>query len=56
VVKTGEAKQTPPDPTPPVGMGHGASVPGTNYSSGVSIGSKPDYETVYRRPAGAPKK
>ena len=56
IVKTGEAKTTDPDTTPPVGMGHGANVPGTSYSSGLSIGSKPDYETVYHRPLGAPKK
>jgi hypothetical protein len=56
IVKTGNAKQTDPDPTPPVGMNHGPAVPGTNYSSGLSIGSKPDYETLYRRPLGAPKK
>jgi hypothetical protein len=54
--KTGDAKQTDPDPTPPVGMNHGPAVPGTSYSSGVSIGSKPDYENLYRRPLGAPKK
>jgi hypothetical protein len=56
IAKTGDAKQTDPDPTPPVGMSHGPAVPGTNYSSGLSIGSKPDYETLYRRPLGAPKK
>jgi len=56
ITHTGTAKQTDPDPTPPVGMDHGAPVPGTNYSSGLSIGSKPDYETLYRRAIGAPKK
>jgi len=55
VTRTSDARQTDPDPTPPAGMGHGANVPGTNYSSGLSVGSKPDYETVYRRPAGASK-
>jgi hypothetical protein len=50
------AKETPPDATPPVGMDHGANVPGKSYNSGLSIGSKPDYETVYRRPAAPPKK
>jgi len=30
--------------------------PSSSYSSGVSIGNKPDFETVYRRgPAAAPK-
>ena len=56
IVKTGDAKQTDPDTTPPVGMNHGPAVTGTNYSSGLSLGSKPDYETLYRRPVGAPKK
>lgn len=32
-----------PRPTP------GSSVPGTSTSSGLSIGSKPDFETIYRR-------
>lgn len=30
--------------------------PTTSTSTSVSIGSKPDFETVYRRPMGAPKK
>jgi hypothetical protein len=28
----------------------------TSTSSSVSVGGKPDFETVYRRPVGAPKK
>ncbi|HET8548188.1 MAG TPA: hypothetical protein VFL57_09300 [Bryobacteraceae bacterium] len=28
----------------------------TSVSGGLSIGSKPDFETIYRRPAAAPKK
>ena len=31
-------------------------VPGTSTSTSISVGSKPDFETVYRRPIGAPKK
>ena len=27
--------------------------PGSTYSSGVSMGSKPDFETIYQRRAGA---
>lgn len=27
--------------------------PGSGYSSGVSVGSKPDFETIYQRRAGA---
>jgi hypothetical protein len=30
--------------------------PSTSTSSGVSIGSKPDFETIYRRPTGGPPK
>jgi hypothetical protein len=30
--------------------------PSTSSSSGLSIGSKPDFETVYRRPMPPPKK
>lgn len=33
-----------PRPTP-----GGANVPGTSSSSGLSVGSKPDFETIYRR-------
>jgi hypothetical protein len=54
VTRTTGAKETPPDTTPPVGMDHGPAVPGKSYNSGLSIGSKPDYETLYRRPTGAP--
>jgi hypothetical protein len=31
-------------------------VPATTSSTNVTVGSKPDFETVYRRPTGAPKK
>jgi hypothetical protein len=37
-----------PRPTP------GASVPGMSSSSGVSVGSKPDFETIYRRSSAPP--
>jgi len=37
-----------PRPTP------GASVPGMSSSSGVSVGSKPDFETIYRRTSAPP--
>jgi hypothetical protein len=56
ITRNAGAKETQPDPTPAVGMDHGPSVPGKSYNSGLSIGSKPDYETLYRRPAGAPPK
>lgn len=37
-----------PRPTP------GASVPGNSSSSNVSVGSKPDFETIYRRTSAPP--
>ena len=53
-----ESKTTTDDPQkakePDIGM-HSQPVVGTSTSSGVSISGLPDYETVYRRPMGAPK-
>ena len=37
-----------PRPTP------GASVPGNNSTSSVSMGSKPEFETIYRRTSAPP--
>ena len=34
----------------------GATRPSSSTSTDVSIGSKPDFETIYRRPTGAPPK
>lgn len=42
-----------PDGRPPVGMARGANVPNTSYSSSVSFGPKPEFETIYRRPPAA---
>ena len=42
-----------PDPVGPR-PNQGASVPGNNSSSSVSMGSKPDFETIYRRTAAPP--
>jgi uncharacterized sporulation protein YeaH/YhbH (DUF444 family) len=56
IVKETTAKTTEPDYTPhPPG---GVNVPGESYNTSVSrsSGSKPDFETVYRRPPGTPKK
>jgi len=54
-----EGKTTTEDPQaarePPVGMNAQPAV-GTSTSSAVSFTGKPDFETVYRRPLGAPKK
>jgi uncharacterized sporulation protein YeaH/YhbH (DUF444 family) len=55
VVKETTVKTTEPDYTPhPPG---GVQVPGESYNTSVSrsSGSKPDFETVYRRPPGTPK-
>lgn len=55
-----EGKTTTNDPQaakePDVGMNTKPATPGSATSTGVSFGgSKPDFETVYRRPLGAPK-
>lgn len=44
-------KHDAPDPTPPKGMNHGPAVPGSSSSTSVSFGGKPDFQTLYRRPA-----
>jgi hypothetical protein len=51
-----KVKTTDPDYTPH--GDHGVPVPGTSYSSGLSMSGsgKPDFETVYRRQPAAPKK
>jgi hypothetical protein len=51
-----KAKTTDPDSTAP--GNHGVPVPGTSYSTsaGISGSGRPDFETVYRRQQGAPKK
>jgi hypothetical protein len=51
VTKESSVKTTDPDYTPhPPG---GSNVPGESYSTGLSVGGsgKPDFQTVYRRPA-----
>jgi hypothetical protein len=51
-----DSKSTTTDPdTRPGPPGHGAATPGTSTSSGLSVGSKPDFETIYKRAAPAPK-
>ena len=47
VTSNSSSKTTDPD-TSPGPPGHGSRTPQTNYSSGLSVGSKPDFETVYR--------
>jgi hypothetical protein len=49
---TPDAKSASAQPSP----SHGPDVPGTSTNTSVNIGSKPDFEVVYRRPTGAPKK
>lgn len=43
-----EGQPVGPRPTP------GANVPGTSSSSTMSMGSKPDFETLYRKPPAHP--
>jgi hypothetical protein len=54
-----EGKNTVDDPQaakePPVGMDNHPGGASTNSTTSVSVGSRPDYETVYRRQLGAPK-
>ncbi len=50
-----ESKTTDPD-TRPAPPGFESRTPGTSSSSTVNIGSKPDFETLYRRPKPPPKK
>ena len=53
-----ESKTTTDDPQKPKepAMGMGAQpVTSTSTSSGVTITGRPDFETVYHRPLGAPK-
>jgi len=55
VTVNSKTETTEPD-TRPAPPGYSSQIPGTSTSSGVSIGSKPDFETIYRRPAVPPKK
>jgi hypothetical protein len=54
-----EGKTTSDDPQkakePPVGMNNQPAATSSTSSSTVSIGQKPDYETVYQQRLGAPK-
>ena len=45
-----DAKSAQPQPN------KAPDVPGSSTSTGVVVGSKPDFELVYRRPTGGPKK
>ncbi len=48
-----KTKTTDPDTTPGP-PGHGSLTPGSSTSTSVGIGSKPDFETIYRRPSPPP--
>jgi hypothetical protein len=50
-----KSKQTDPDTTPGP-PGHGSLVPGNSTSTNVSMGSKPEFELIYKRPLPPPKK
>ena len=54
ITSESKTKTDNPGAKPPAGMAHGAAVPDTSYSSGLTIGSKPDFETIYRRAPTAP--
>jgi len=57
VTKETKITQEGPDANPsPPGVPQGPAGPSSSTSSNVSIGSKPDFETIYRRTAGPPKK
>ena len=57
ITKETVTKETFPDAKSQAEAGTaGPAEPGTSTTTGVSIGGKPDFETVYRRPIGAPKK
>lgn len=57
VTKETVTKETFPDSKSQADAGSaGPAVPGSSTSTSVSMGGKPDFETVYRRPVGAPKK
>jgi hypothetical protein len=56
---TTETKHTieRPAPAPPQAKPtEKPNIPGSTYSSGVSVGSKPGYETIYRRATPPPAK
>jgi hypothetical protein len=50
-----KSRQTDADPVPKP-PGHDSAVPGTSTSTSVGIGSKPDFELIYKRTAVPPKK
>jgi hypothetical protein len=55
ITKETTSKRTDPDPIPGP-PGRGPAVAGTSTSSSVGIGSKPDFELLYKRPSAAPGK
>jgi hypothetical protein len=54
VTAQSSSKTEQPDTRPQGSPQTRPAVPGTSTSSGLSIGGKPAYETVYRRPAHSP--
>jgi hypothetical protein len=57
VTKETVTKENPPDSKAQADAGTaGPAGPSTSTSTSVSMGGRPDFETVYRRPIGAPKK
>ena len=57
VTKETVTKENYPDSKAAADAGSaGPALPSTSTSTSVSVGGKPDFETVFRRPVGAPKK
>jgi hypothetical protein len=54
VTTESKTKTEAPDVRPQGSPQARPQVPGTSHSSGLSIGGKPAFETVYRRPAHGP--
>src|SRR5260370_28626713 len=52
-----ETKTSTTDPdTRPAPPGYGSRTPGTSTSTSMGVGSRPDFEEIYRRPTPPPKK
>ena len=57
VTKETVTKENYPDSKAAADAGSaGPALPSTSTSTSVSVGGKPDFESVFRRPVGAPKK
>jgi hypothetical protein len=55
ITRETRSKQTDPDPVPGP-PGTVSPVPGTSTATNIGVGSKSDFELIYKRPAAAPGK